>query len=87
MNETTGEILKLGETFKFPALAETLKQIASDGVGTFYDGPIGDMLIDDVRQRGGILTKEDLRQYRCVLLLVILHLNKINLGRETTECV
>jgi gamma-glutamyltranspeptidase len=64
MDETTGQVLKLGDTFKFPALAETLKQVASVGVGAFYDGAIGDMLIDDVQQRGGLLTKEDLGQYR-----------------------
>lgn len=64
MDGTSGQVLKFGDTFKFPALAETLKLVGRAGVEAFYDGPVGDMLIDDVRLRGGILTKEDLRQYR-----------------------
>ncbi len=64
MDATSGQVLKFGDTFKFPALAETLKQVGRDGVEAFYNGTLGDMLIDDVRLRGGILTKEDLRQYR-----------------------
>ena len=47
-----------------PELAATLEEIARLGVETFYDGPIGDKLIDDIRRQGGILTKNDLRQYR-----------------------
>ena len=61
-----GQVLRLGDTYKMPVLAATLKQVARLGVETFYDGAIGDKLIQDVRARGGILTKEDLRQYRLV---------------------
>ncbi|EFX74307.1 hypothetical protein DAPPUDRAFT_57425 [Daphnia pulex] len=64
VDATSGQVLKFGDTFKFPALAQTLKQVGRDGVEAFYNGTLGDMLIDDVRLRGGILTKEDLRQYR-----------------------
>ncbi|KAI9556606.1 hypothetical protein GHT06_016396 [Daphnia sinensis] len=64
VDETTSRVLQVGDTFKLPALAETLKQIGRHGIQVFYDGLIGDKMVDDVRLRGGILTKEDLRQYR-----------------------
>lgn len=67
MDETTGRVLQVGDTFKLPALAETLKQVGRHGMQVFYDGPVGDKMVDDVRLRGGILTKEDLRQYRSVI--------------------
>lgn len=66
LDETTGQVLKMGDTLKLPALAETLKMIARHGVDIFYRGALGDMLIDDVTKKGGILTKEDLIQYRSV---------------------
>ncbi|XP_057373381.2 scoloptoxin SSD14-like [Daphnia carinata] len=64
VDETTGRVLQVGDTFKLPALADTLKQVGRHGIQVFYDGPIGDKMVEDVRLRGGILTKEDLRQYR-----------------------
>lgn len=57
-------MLTQGDTLKMPALAKTLKDIARHGADVFYNGAIGDKLIEDVRRKGGILTKEDLRQYR-----------------------
>lgn len=64
VDQTTGRVLQFGDTFKLPALAETLRQIGRYGVQVFYDGPIGDQMIDDIQLRGGMLTNEDLRQYR-----------------------
>lgn len=64
MNETTGELLKLGDTLKMPILGKTLRMIASEGIEPFYNGSIGDILVKDVVNKGGILTKEDLMEYR-----------------------
>lgn len=64
MNETTGELLKLGDTFKMPVLGKTLRIIANEGIEPFYNGFIGDILVKDVANKGGILTKEDLMEYR-----------------------
>lgn len=69
--DDNGQPLRLGDTYKMPVLAATLKQVARLGVETFYDGAIGDKMIQDVRARGGILTREDLRQYRCVYVIHI----------------
>ena len=64
VDRKTGQVLKFGDKLRMPELAATLEEIARLGVETFYDGPIGDKLIDDIRRHGGILTKNDLRQYR-----------------------
>lgn len=70
MNETTGNVLQLGDTFKMSALAKTLKEIAEHGVDIFYKGSIGTKVVEDTQRRGGIVTKDDLLHYRFISLLV-----------------
>lgn len=53
-----------GDKYSMPALARTLKTIAQKGIEAFYDGEIGEKFVQDVRERGGIITKEDLLNYR-----------------------
>ncbi|EFX69499.1 hypothetical protein DAPPUDRAFT_258510 [Daphnia pulex] len=64
LNEETGQVKKLGEVVKNPTFAQTLKTIASEGVGSFYNGILGDTLVENIQKKGGIITKEDLMQYR-----------------------
>jgi gamma-glutamyltranspeptidase/glutathione hydrolase len=45
-------------------MASTLQQIASDGPDAFYKGQIGAALTQDVRDKGGFLTRDDLAAYR-----------------------
>lgn len=45
-------------------LAETLKIIGRRGAQAFYEGDIADQFVLDVQANGGILTKEDLKNYR-----------------------
>lgn len=66
LNEETGEVKKEGETYRRPVFAETLREIAQFGVDVFYNGSIGDKFVQDIQKRGGIITKEDLLQYRQV---------------------
>ena len=47
-----------------PAFAQTLRELARDGIQTFYNGSMGDKMVEDIRRKGGIITKEDLMQYR-----------------------
>ncbi|CAA0806403.1 Gamma-glutamyltranspeptidase 1 [Striga hermonthica] len=58
-----GSLLGPGETCRNVRLAETLKEI-SDNVESFYNGPLGQKLVDDVRKAKGILSQEDLRSYK-----------------------
>ena len=49
-----------GAIIRQPELAETYRTLARDGVGAFYDGPIGEAVIAAIREAGGIMTQEDL---------------------------
>jgi len=51
---------------RIPALAETLRRIASEGSGTFYGGALGQAIADDVAAHGGALTVEDLIAYEAI---------------------
>jgi gamma-glutamyltranspeptidase / glutathione hydrolase len=57
-----GDFYKVGETFKQPELAATLKTIAADP-DDFYRGRIAKRLAADVQQRGGLVTAQDLARY------------------------
>jgi gamma-glutamyltranspeptidase/glutathione hydrolase len=45
-------------------LANTLRRIAERGSPGFYEGETARLLIEEMRRGGGIITEEDLRQYR-----------------------
>ena len=52
-----------GSTLRQPELARSLQLIAERGPQAFYDGPVGEALVEEMRQGGGIITREDLRRY------------------------
>lgn len=54
----------LGEKFRRPGFADTLRMLARDGVAPFYDGPIAAAIVKVVHEAGGDLRAEDLRGYR-----------------------
>ncbi|MFL5620299.1 MAG: gamma-glutamyltransferase [Gemmatimonadaceae bacterium] len=58
-----GQPLPVGTVLKQPALARTLRAIASGGRKAFYDGPIAEAWVNELAQAGGIITIEDLRRY------------------------
>ena len=64
INPETKKLLKTGDVYKHPKLAETLKKIAAGGADTFYTGEVGRELIKDIQEAGGIITMEDLASYR-----------------------
>src|SRR5580704_8638207 len=47
-------------------LAETLASIARDGPSAFYEGPIAGKIASAVAANGGLMTREDLKNYRAV---------------------
>ncbi|MDT0557484.1 gamma-glutamyltransferase [Ichthyenterobacterium sp. W332] len=55
--------IKQGDTLKNIKLAETLKRISKYGYTEFYTGKTADILIDEISEKGGIITHEDLKQY------------------------
>lgn len=47
-----------------PELCNTYKLIAENGGDDFYNGTLADLIIDDLRDLGSIITKKDLESYR-----------------------
>ncbi|MFL5480744.1 MAG: gamma-glutamyltransferase [Gemmatimonadaceae bacterium] len=54
----------IGSRFSQPALAHTLRLIADSGSVAFYRGSIADSIAAHMKRAGGLITKEDLAQYR-----------------------
>ncbi|MPZ78379.1 MAG: gamma-glutamyltransferase, partial [Deltaproteobacteria bacterium] len=61
-DEVPGE----GELIRQSELGETLKAIASQGADAFYRGWIGEAIAETIKKEGGVLTIEDLKNYRPV---------------------
>lgn len=59
-----GILLKEGEICSNVELGQSLEVVAEEGPQAFYNGTIGEKLVNDVREAGGILTMEDLRNYK-----------------------
>jgi gamma-glutamyltranspeptidase / glutathione hydrolase len=59
-----GEHFKAGERLKQPELAATLKRIAQNGATEFYRGETARMLADEMSKNGGIITLDDLANYK-----------------------
>lgn len=64
VNPENGELLRPGDKLKRPKLAATLQQISEKGINEFYEGNLGKIVVDEIRQRGGILSEEDLKNYK-----------------------
>lgn len=57
------EPYKVGEVFKQPDLANTLKLIAENGADEFYKGEIAKKIVADLEENGGILTLNDFESH------------------------
>ena len=49
-----------GEIFTNPALAESLREIATGGKDAFYRGRVAERIVETVRKEGGTLTMDDM---------------------------
>ncbi|XP_069071224.1 glutathione hydrolase 1 proenzyme [Pleurodeles waltl] len=61
------KVLTEGEIIKFPKLADTLETIATEGAEAFYTGSLAAQVVKDIKAAGGIITDEDLRNYKVEL--------------------
>ncbi|HEY2919290.1 MAG TPA: gamma-glutamyltransferase, partial [Candidatus Binatia bacterium] len=61
-----GEVPKDGELIRQPQLAETLKVIAQKSSEVFYQGWIGEAIVETIKKEGGVMMFNDLRDYRAV---------------------
>lgn len=55
-----------GDIFVQPELAVTLELIRDNGADGFYSGPTAEMIVNEMSSGGGIITLEDLRDYKAV---------------------
>jgi gamma-glutamyltranspeptidase/glutathione hydrolase len=60
----TSKTWKAGDTLIQPELAATLKRIQQNGLAGFYEGPTADMIVNEMKHSGGVITKEDLKNYK-----------------------
>ncbi|MEM7137063.1 MAG: gamma-glutamyltransferase [Myxococcota bacterium] len=55
-----------GQVLRRPALARVLRAFAEDGVNALYNGALGREMAEAVQAHGGIMTFQDLREYRVI---------------------
>lgn len=61
-----GRIPSAGDRFVNRDYANTLRAIARDGADTFYRGAVAKRIADDMSRHGGLITLDDLAQYRAI---------------------
>jgi len=61
-----GRLPQPGDRFVNADLGATLRVIAAHGADAFYRGELARRMVDDLTRHGGVLTREDLAQYRVV---------------------
>jgi len=63
---SSGEVMEPGQSLVQADLAATLDAVARGGPRAFYDGPTAARIARAVRAAGGIMTADDLKNYRAV---------------------
>ncbi|WP_253273033.1 gamma-glutamyltransferase [Halomonas sp. PR-M31] len=58
-----GSLYQVGDIFKQPDLAATLKRIAEQGSQEFYEGKTAELIAAQMEKNGGLMTLEDLANY------------------------
>lgn len=61
-----GKPYEVGDRFRQPDLAATLKRIAAKGRDGFYTGQTADLIVAEMKRGDGLISKEDLAGYRSV---------------------
>ncbi|XP_078408973.1 glutathione hydrolase 1 proenzyme-like isoform X1 [Cetorhinus maximus] len=75
-----GRILQENEIIKFTKLAATYQILADEGPDAFYNGSLSQQIVNDIRNAGGIITLEDLKNYTPQLSEDVLN---ISVGDDT----
>ncbi|SEM63942.1 gamma-glutamyltransferase [Halomonas caseinilytica] len=59
-----GSAYEVGDTFRQPDLAATLKRIAEQGAREFYEGKTAELIAAEMERHDGLITLEDLAGYQ-----------------------
>lgn len=54
---------KIGEIMTLPNLGESLRAIAEEGADVVYEGWIGEAIVGEIREKGGLMNHEDLASF------------------------
>ena len=65
--KSDGEALGRGESLVQTDLANSLETTAADGPRAFYEGPVAEKILAGIRTNGGLMTAEDLKNYRAIV--------------------
>ena len=66
LHHEDGSLRDAGSAIVIPHLADSLDAIAREGARLFYEGELGAALSDHCRNGGGMLTRQDLADYRAI---------------------
>ncbi len=58
---------EVGATIQYEGLADTLRYIGQEGVDVFYKGDLAARIADDISERGGLITRQDMAEYQAVV--------------------
>ena len=64
--QKNGAFYDVGETLAQPELAQTLERISKNGPNEFYEGETAKRLADEMTKHGGIMSLNDLKNYRAI---------------------
>nr|XP_034832126.1 glutathione hydrolase 1 proenzyme-like isoform X2 [Maniola hyperantus] len=64
VNPETGDVWNEGDLIREPTLARTLDTIAEEGSEAIHDGTLTAALVRDIQNFGGIITEDDLRNFK-----------------------
>ncbi len=67
MHDDSGQVFPVGAEVVVPHLADTVRQLAEEGVDALYRGELGAAVSAHVRDSGGVLTRADLASYEAVV--------------------
>ena len=63
-NPMTGKYFKEGDVIKRKKFAKTLSEIGKSGsADIFYSGSMGEKIVKEIQELGGIITMEDLNNF------------------------
>jgi gamma-glutamyltranspeptidase / glutathione hydrolase len=59
-----GQLLQAGDRLEQPGLVRMLELLRDEGAASFYEGSLAQALLELMRERGGLVTEQDLAAYR-----------------------
>lgn len=64
--QKNGDLKQVGDSIHIPHLYDSLYSLIKEGSRLFYEGEIGQSLVQECREKGGFITMDDLQNY-CVI--------------------